>query len=222
MTDPLCRRAETIPTTLFADVMADHGHVSQVLSSRVQALALDVPRTAGRAFTVRGDFMTPDDQGPDLVKAAAIDQMGPGTVAVWAGGDIGDVCLFGDLLSAAMRVRGVRAAVVDGGYRDVEDIDLKTFPVFARYRTPRASTGVWRARAAGEAVTVRGTLGGTVTVQPGDVVVADVNGVVVVPADVAEVIVSACEAHQAKEQAIRDRIEAGESVEALLREFGRI
>ena len=74
----------------------------------------------------------------------------------------------------------------------------------------------------GEPVTVRGTLGGTVSVSPGDVVVADANGVVVIPAAVAEEIVTACEAHQSKEQQIRDRIEAGESVAALLVEYERI
>ena len=220
--DGLCLRAESIPTTLIADVLGDHGYPAQALSSTVQAPTTDIPRRAGRAFTVSGGPMTDCDAGPDLMKAAAIDEMSAGDIAVWAGGSVDDVCLFGDLLAAAMRVRGVRAAVVDGGFRDIDDIDPVHFPVFARYRTPRASTGVWRVRQVGEPVTMRGTLGEGVTVVPADVVVADCNGAVVIPAAVAEEIVTACETHQSKEQQIRDRIEAGESVAQLLVEYGRI
>jgi regulator of RNase E activity RraA len=222
MTDNLCRRAENIPTTLFADVLGDHGHLACVVSPAIQGLTPEVPRRAGRAFTVAGGPSMPGDAGPDLLKARAIDRMAEGDIAVWSGGDVSDVCLFGGLLAAAMRVRGVRGAVVDGGFRDVEDIDPQAFPVYARYRTPRASTGVWRVRAVDEPVTLTGTLGGTVEISPGDIVVADGNGVVVIPDSAAEQVVAACEAHQAKEHGIRVRIEAVESVEKLLIEYGRI
>jgi len=222
VSDALGLRAEAIPTSLISDVLADYGHREQVISPAVQALTPEIPRRAGRAFTLSGSTATPDDEGPDLLKAAAIDAMQPGDVAVWAGGQVEDVCLFGDLLASAMKIRGVRAAVVDGGFRDVESIDAQTFPVLARYRTPRASTDVWRVRAVGEQVTLRGTLGGAVAVRPADLVVIDANGAVVIPSEAAEQIVSACESHQAKEQAIGDRIASGDSVERLLREYGRI
>jgi regulator of RNase E activity RraA len=220
--EDLRRRAAEIPTTLLSDILADHGHEAQVLATGIQAVHPAAPRVAGWAYTVSGSTMPAGESGPDLRKARAIDETPANSVPVWAGNGVQDVCMFGDLLAAAMRVRGAVAAVVDGGVRDVDDIDPATFPVYARYRTPKASTGVWRVEASQVAVRLEGVLGTRVEVVPGDLVVADQNGVAVVPRGVAAQIVAACEAHLAKESEIRARIEAREGVEDLLLRYGRI
>lgn len=232
MTDPttetptadsaLSQRAQQIPTTVLADLLADHGFGEQVIAPDITSVNAETPRIAGWAATVAGDVITEAVEGPDLLKARAIDAMPAGAIAVWSGGSAQDVCLFGDLLAHAMHVRGVRAAVVDGGVRDIDDIEAMGFPVWARYRTPRASTGVWRVHVDREPVTVRGTLGGTVVVHPGDLIVADVNGAVTIPAAAAEAVVAAGEAYVVRESEIRARIDALESLADLLTEYGRI
>jgi len=214
-------RARRTPTTVLSDLLADRGLRAQVVSPTVQA-AVGTGRVAGWAFTVTGGPAAADESGPDLAKAQAIDAMTAGQVAVWAGGDVDEVCLFGDLLAAGQRARGVLAAVVDGGIRDEADIDGTGLVVWARYRTPKASTGIWRVRGWQEPVEVGGTSGGTVRVVPGDLVVADVDGVVVLPADVAAEVVAAAERYADREAVIRARIEAGESMAALVAEFGRL
>lgn len=218
----LLSRAEVVPTTLLSDILADHGHHAQVLSTAIQGVHPTVPRVAGWAYTISGGHMATDESGPDLRKARALDATPADSISVWAGNGVQDVCMFGDLLAAAMRVRGGRGAVVDGGVRDVDDIDPTTYPVYARYRTPKASTGVWRVDSTEVPVRLTGVLGTTVVVSPGDLMVADVNGVVAIPRSVLGAIVTACEAHIAKEGEIRGKIEAGQSIETLLLEYGRI
>ncbi len=220
--DETLTRARQIPTTLFSDILGDLDRPAQALSTDIQSVHPGVERTAGWAYTVMGAQSATPLSGPDMDKARAIDAMPDGSLAVWAGTGMTGVCIFGDLLAGAMRVRGVQGAVVDGGMRDVDDIDPATFPVFARYHTPRGSTGVWRVSATQVPVQMPGTLGSVVVVTPGDLVVADQNGVVVIPADLVEEALERGEAHIAKEGEIRAKIEAGESVAGLLERYGRI
>lgn len=215
-------RAEAIPTTLLSDILTDHGYSAQVLSTEIQGVHATVPRVAGWAYTISGGGLPAGESGPDLRKARALDAIPGKCMSVWAGNGVRDVCMFGDLLAAAMRVRGALGAVVDGGVRDLDDIDPATFPVYARYRTPKASTGVWRVSATQVPINLDGALGTTVVVSPGDLIVADINGVVAVPRDSGEAIVEACEAHIAREGEIRGKIEAGDSIETLLLKYGRI
>lgn len=215
-------RAEAIPTTVLADTLRDHGSPDRVLSGSIAGLNREIRRCAGWAATVTGGPAEPGESGPDHAKARAIDAMTPGTIAVWAGGDVEDVCLFGDLLGLGMRVRGVRGAVVDGGVRDLEDMDRMGFAVHGRYRTPVASTGFWRVRAAQTPVELPGRRGTPVTITPGDLVVADVDGVVSVPRDLVEPVLATAEERLRQEAEVRGRIEAGESLDELLRRYGRI
>lgn len=217
----LLARVEAIPTTVLADKVRDAGYPNQVVEPGIVQMAGPAARVAGWAFTVDGGEPTAGEAGPDYLKARAIDHMGRDQVAVWAGGDIEGVCLFGDLLAAGMHARGVKAAVVDGGVRDVEDFEETGFRVFARYVTPKASTGFWRVRSFQERVLLPGA-GSAVSVGPGDLVVADGNGVVVLPVDVTADIVDAAEAHVRQEAEVRSRIIEGESLETLMRQYGRI
>lgn len=218
----LPERAEALPTTLLCDITRDLGHPHQALSTRIQAVNRTVRRTAGWAYTVSGGPPAAGQSGPDHAKARAIDAMPAGAVAVWAGGAVEGVCLFGDLLALAMQVRGVRAAVVDGGVRDIEDLDAADFPVYARYRTPLASTGYWRVREVQEPVAIPAALGPPVTVRPGDLIVADANGVVCVPGEISSEVIERAEAHAARETEIRERLRAGDAVDDLLTRYGRI
>ena len=90
------------------------------------------------------------------------------------------------------------------------------FPVWYRYRTPVDVVGRYRIDAVGEPLAM-----GDVVIRSGDYVVADLDGAVVVPAEVAEEIASAAEACMSEERAIRERIAAGERATEVYAEIGR-
>ena len=127
-------------------------------------------RVSGRAFTVR----TPPGQHPSV--KAALEIAGPGDVIVIDGAGFLERALWGDRLSLRARERGIVGIVVDGAVRDVALIEELGFPVFAVASIPTAP----QTELAGEVGTVI-ECGGR-RVEPGDLVVGDADGLVVVPA----------------------------------------
>lgn len=159
--------------------------------------------------------------GGDPDKTAACEQLGPGSVSVWAGGARG-VCLFGELIALAMQERGSVGALIDGWIRDIGWISQAGFPVYARYRTPVQSIGRWKVIDSGEPVELPGATSEVVTVRPGDVILADVDGAIAVPADVAIDVLARAVARQAREVDIRREIAAGLSLGQALAKFGHV
>ncbi|MFJ3417218.1 RraA family protein [Streptomyces sp. NPDC086082] len=180
---------QDVPTTTLADLL---GH-AQVLDLGIRSLWSPVPRLAGPAFTVRCP------PGDNLMLHAAIHRAAPGSVVVVESGDVEYALAGGNVCAVAQR-RGIAGFVVDGVIRDVGEVREAGFPVFGRGVVP--IPGV---KEAVLPLNERVRCGG-VAVDPGDVVVADEDGVVVVPgARRAEVLAGA-----------RERLakEAGESLDA--------
>ncbi|MEV6538360.1 RraA family protein [Streptomyces sp. NPDC051665] len=155
---------EDIPTTTLADLL---GH-AQVLDLGVRALWGPMARLAGPAFTVRCP------PGDNLMLHAAIYRAEPGSVVVVESGDVEYALAGGNVCAVAQR-RGIAGFVVDGVIRDVGEVRAAGFPVFGRGVVP--IPGVKKAVLP---LNERVRCGG-VAVDAGDVVVADEDGVVVVP-----------------------------------------
>lgn len=175
---------------------------------------------AGPAYTVAGEAAT--YSGSDRAKLEAIDGMPRGAVALWAGQDVQGVCCFGDLLATAMHARGVVAAVVDGGVRDIRFLRACGLPVFTRYRSPAQGVGRWKVIACQTPVRVRGALCEWLTVSPGDMLVGDADGLIAIPvALVAQVAAAAAELSQVEGGARRE-IAQGMPLLAALTKYGHL
>ncbi len=207
-------------TAVVADVFDSIGRVPTVLAETI------VPVTpgggfVGPAFTVTGSTLVAEQAG-DRAKLAAIDSMPAGVVPVWAGTDIRGVCCFGDLLGEAMRSRGVAGVVVDGGVRDVAYLREMGLPILARYSSPAQAIGRWRVDAHQVPIRVRGAIEDWVTIVPGDIIVADADGVVVVPADDVEAVVETIREWAGVERDSRAAIQGGMPLLVALERFGHL
>jgi len=207
-------------TAVVSDVYDSLGLVPAVLSEEIAPLRAS-EKFVGPAFTVNGVQRISDERG-DRAKLAAIDAMPEGAVAVWAGNDIRGVCCFGDLLSEAMAARGVAGVVVDGGIRDAEYLAAMPLPIRTRYRTPAQAIGRWKVTAHQEPVRLRGAIQDWVEVRPGDIIVSDEDGTVVVPVADLDRIIARITEWAAVETESREAIRGGMPLLAALERFGHL
>lgn len=142
--------------------------------------------------------------GDNLMIHVAVEQCGVGDVLVVATTSPSDAGYFGELFATALHLRGTKGVVVAGGVRDVADLQYLGFPAWSLAVSAQGTV-----KATPGAVNVPVVVGGQV-VEPGDVVVADDDGVVRVARRSAEDALAAAQARAAKEQATREAFRAGE------------
>jgi 4-hydroxy-4-methyl-2-oxoglutarate aldolase len=155
-------------------------------------------RIAGSAVTVS---CAPGD---NIMIHAAVEVIEPGDVLVVANTSQSDHGMFGELLAVSVTSRRCRGLVIDGGVRDVADLRSMGFPVWAR-SIHAAGTSKNKAGSVNTPIVCAG-----VAVSPGDVVVADDDGVVVVKRERATEVLEAAERRLLKEEETRVRLSAGE------------
>jgi RraA family protein len=191
VTPDVVQRLGALPVANIGDAMQRLG----VVEAEIGAVWRGA-RTAGTARTV--EVAGGDNAGVH----EAIDTLRPGDVLVVNGHGVRDRALVGELIAERLRARGCVGLVIDGAVRDVDDLEELGFPVFARAVTPAGPyrNGPFR-------VGVPVAIGGVV-VHPGDVIVADGDGVAVVPAAEAAAVLGRAEAKHADETRIRNEIVA--------------
>jgi regulator of RNase E activity RraA len=143
-------------------------------------------KLVGRAVTAK---LVPTKEGQSTASSAVshsvqmIDEANPGDVGVIVIEDGLNVAAVGGLMMTAAKSRGMAGMVLDGGARDIPELRALGLPVYARSYTPATAVGRYTSVSKNETVVCAG-----VSVSPGDVIVADIDGVVVVPKDQAKKI----------------------------------
>jgi regulator of RNase E activity RraA len=219
-TEEVRLRYLNVDTSNVADVLDGLGYREQGLAPQFAPYPRGAGRMAGWAYTIRGQ-MTPYEIGGDVGKMNACQGLSPGEISVWSGDGEG-ICYFGELIAIGMKERGCVGALVDGGVRDLRWIGAHGFPVYARYRTPVQSIGRWKVTACQTPVYIRGAGSSLVTVRPGDFILADEDGVVVIPLEVVEPVLSEAERLTRIEQSIRSELANGMTLAQALEKFGHV
>ncbi len=155
-------------------------------------------KTCGTAVTV---FAHPGDNWMLHVAAELIK---PGDVVVVATSADNTDGMFGELLATSFRARGARGLVIEAGCRDVADLKAMDFPVWSREISAKGTV-----KATVGSVNIPVVCGGAL-VNPGDVVAADDDGIVIIPRLAAAKVADAAEAREQKEAANRRKLAAGE------------
>jgi 4-hydroxy-4-methyl-2-oxoglutarate aldolase len=197
--------AEKLYVAVISDILDGMGYRNQVLLPGVVPAQPDPSRVlVGRAATVLvGPQYEVVDQ-PYTNQIAAIDALKPGDVVVSGVGGMTNVAVWGELFSNAAKARGARGFLTDGCHRDTRMVLELGFPVFSRGPRPVDISGRGTVISIGRPVEVAGVI-----VHPGDVVFAEVDGVVIIPQGVAEETMARAFEKVAKEDGAREDLRQG-------------
>lgn len=126
------------------------------------------------------------------------------------------LALMGELSAETLQLRGVRGYIVDGGCRDNAFIRKQEFPVFARFQTPRDIAGAWMCESFGKPIEIEG-----VKIRTGDFALADIDGIVVIPEERVEEVISKVEEVMNTENLVRKAILGGVSPKEAYLKYGK-
>jgi len=197
--------AETLYVAVISDILDSMGFRNQVLQPGIVPAQPDSRQVlVGRAATVLVGPRYDVVEHPYTNQIAAIDGLMPGEVLVCGVGGITNIAVWGELFSNAAKARGARGFLTDGCHRDTRMVLDLGFPVYSRGPRPVDISGRGSVISVGRPIEVAG-----VAVRPGDVVVAEVDGIVIVPQEVAEETVSRAFEKVAKEDGAREDLRAG-------------
>ena len=213
--DSLAARLMNCYAAAVHDVLRGMGHGRCVLPSSIKALD-PASKLAGEVYTVSGHVDMTRDPHDTLVQwTGLLSKAPPGKVLVCQP-NTHEIALMGELSAETLNFRGVRGYVVDGGCRDTDFILELGFPVFCTFTTPKDIVGRWVPDRFGEPITI-----GEVTISVGDFLLADRDGVVIIPGAMAEEVIAKTEQVLQTENAVRTAILAGMDPQQAYLKFGK-
>lgn len=210
----LDRIADQLYSSVLSDILDEAGYRHQVMRPEVHPLYPGA-KAVGRAATMLAVQVTEPPPEPYELLMELLDGLRPGEVVVGAVQGEPRGALWGELLSTHTRARGGRGTVLDGLSRDSWGIVEMKFPVFATGLSPADSKGRLEVIAIRSTIPVAG-----VSVANGDLIVADEDGCVVVPAAIEEEVVMAALKKVGGENTMRDILRKGASIRAVFKEHG--
>jgi 4-hydroxy-4-methyl-2-oxoglutarate aldolase len=207
--EELCRRFRQLYLPAVCDAMYELGLAETVLPTTIRPLIEPSARMVGEAYTVQGAAIIPHigwDEGIARMRSylRMFEKLTPNTVIVSSTPPDSLVGHFGELTANAAKARGCVGVILDGNLRDIEGMRSIGFQVFYRNLSPLNGIGRWEM--VGEQVPVKI---GNVQINPGDIILAEFEAILVIPRSKAELVLVKAEEIVAAEKNVRDEAAAG-------------
>lgn len=219
-------RWDKIRVANLYDIMDSMGYGNQCLDLGIRPL-FPHQHLAGQAITVSSAaYPVPRAENPDGWTANYFDDLRnllyPGCVVIVESGGEAHAGKFGEMTSWALKQGGAHGIVIDSYIRDYLGLQvIPNYTVCARGTSPIESASRWRMTDLNKTIGMPGTLTSRVRVSPGDWVVAEADGVMVVPQAIAMEVLEKAEELEAREQGMREDLAAGVSFEEAFKKWGR-
>lgn len=218
MRSKILKEIGKIPTASLSDALDNLG-IRGFMDCAIKSQVGDV-KLAGFAITVK-DVLSEKKIAP-IEALEAIEKAQRGDVFVRSIEDASkeeasNIALFGGIMALGSKMKGLAGAIIDGGVRDVIEYKEIGFPVFSRSVVP--STSVGRTEVVGVNVPINC---GGVIVNPGDLIVADSDGVVVIPKEKLEAVIEAAKRIDEFEKRVVEELERGTSLRESVKKYSRI
>ena len=197
------------------DVLRGLGIDNCVLPPEIMALSPG-QKLAGEIYTISGHIDRTLSRHDSLLAWTQVLSKVPGGKVLVCQPNTKEIALMGELSARALMVKDTKGYVVDGRCRDVDFILDLDFPVFCDLNTPADIVERWTYDRLGDPISI-----GTVTICSGDWLIADRDGVVVIPGDIAEQVVGETEKVMSTESEMRDAILAGRDPEQAYLKYGK-
>jgi len=219
----MAERFREIPTATIYDTLDSMGHGNQCLSLEIKPLCYEM-RTAGRAFTVRGSREPRTETiNPKFHDFGMFKAMSPYSVVVVNAEKESCCGHWGEMMSYTSKQYGAVGIVIDGGIRDGRGLlKIPDWPVFVRYTSPVESAQRWRPEDFQIPIYMSGTLTTQVRVNPGDWVVGDMDGVIVIHQEIAQTVLLKAEEIERYEEKTRQALASGTPIDEVYRKYKRL
>jgi 4-hydroxy-4-methyl-2-oxoglutarate aldolase len=189
-------------TPVLGDVLDRMGYIHQFMPQAIQPMNTDM-KIAGRAMPVLMMDIYEEPEKPFGLLTESLDQLAPGEVYVATGGDM-RCAYWGEILTATARMRGAVGAIVNGFHRDTPKVLEQNWPVFSRGRYAQDTRVRMQIADFRCPVEIEG-----VAVKPGDLIFADLDGVIVIPAEVEKEVIEQSLEKARMENVVRKEVENG-------------
>ena len=198
----LCDRYEQVTTPMVNDVLREMEMLYQTFPNNILPLR-DEMKVAGIAFTIKGSKNL-SLENEMVERAKMLEAIHENSVVVWDTCEDDESAQWGEIMTMASIRQGCRGAIVDGGVRDTNKVLEQNFPVFCKYRSSNGMLG--RFRLIGYQMPV---VMGKVQVYPGDVVLADIDGGICIPREIAYEVLLRAEQIRDNEIEIKEMVDSG-------------
>tara|TARA_B100000686_G_scaffold175021_1_gene182050 strand:+ start:487 stop:1140 length:654 start_codon:yes stop_codon:yes gene_type:complete len=199
----LVSRLEKCYTGAVYDVLREKGMKNTILPHEIKSIDPS-KKIAGRIWTCSGEINESLDKDTTMLSWTEMLSKAPKDSVVVCQPNDGTIAHMGELSAETLKYRGVRGYIVDGGCRDVDFILKLGFPVFCKYFTPSDVVCRWQVKTLGEPIKI-----GDLEIKSGDYVLGDIDGVVIIPNEIIDEVITDTENYINTESALRKDILSG-------------
>ena len=207
---------EILYSGIISDVLDGMGYRNQALAGGISPLTDDTV-IFGPAFTSIGTTVYSMPENPLVAQCKVVDQLGEDEIYVLVTREDYNCAVFGELFATAVNARKGAGVLLDGYARDVKALKEMKFPLFYKGRDVRTSKGRCEINECQIPVILDG-----VTIRPGDYIFGDIDGVIVIPKEVAEEVIRQAAETVEKENEVRTRLLNGSTLQKAYEEIGAI